>query len=261
MYEEFYQNPIIKKIAPVKAWTVSDNTKMPIDATDLFYRGILHGAVTKDPAHCPFVDLYTLSEMLPNATNNAFCLDAVRDGIIVLDIEPGCPDDIKHGLLRLPSLYAEYSMSGRGYHLIFPLPESFMDIAREKTAVKEEHKYYEFLCNHYVTFTRNVVKAEDYPGFGTSSYDAFLNLWESLASRAGLSKKVTCVDAFDAGEETEWSEEVRSDLMDDDYRKTPEDFFGDMSIYEFGFTAHIYHFFCGLINLPRRLPGRAAYAT
>lgn len=245
MYEEFYNNPIIQKLAQEKRWTISDNNKVPIDMTDLLLSNgrAIHGALTKKEGHNPFVDLNTLMYYLPNAKNNAFSLDAKTDGVMVLDIEPKCPKAIADKLLQLPAYYGEFSMSGKGYHLILPVPKEYEEVYSCSVAVKEEHGYYEFLCNHCVTFTRNIIPAGYVPNIGQGSYQDYVDLWCELASKVDLNKKDISLDVLSEEEETKWTDYIQKILQSEAkaYKKEPSDFEDDMSRYEHGYTGHVYY--------------------
>lgn len=244
MFEAFYNNPVIQRLATEKRWTISDNNKVPIDMTDLLESNgrSIHGALTKKENHNPFVDLHTLMKNIPNAANNAYSLDAKTDGVMILDIEPKCPKAMVERLLRLPALYGEFSMSGKGYHLIFPVPKEYEDIYSCCVAVKEEHGYYEFLCNHCVTFTRNIIPAGHTPGIGTGTYQDFVDVWSELASKVDLTKKDITIDVMKDEEDTEWTDYIQNILTSDAkaYKKEPSDFNDDMSRYEHGYTGHVY---------------------
>ena len=249
MYESFYNNPVIRHLSVNQRWTVSDKDKVPIDMTDLLYRGKVHGALMNEEGHNPFVDLNTLVTHLPNAANNAYYIDAKADGVMILDIEPGCPEDIRNKLLRLPAYYGEFSMSGKGYHLILPVPKEYADVSSCSVAVKDPNGYYEFLCNHCVTFTRNVIPTGYTPDIGQGSYDEFLQLWCDIASKVDLNQKRINLTALKEEETTQWSDYIQTILQSDNkaYKKTPEDFADcsddgyDGSRYEHGYTTHVYY--------------------
>ena len=245
MYSAFYSNPVIQRLAKEKRWTISDKDKVPIDMTDLLESNgrAIHGALTRKEGHNPFVDLYTLMSNIPNAKNNAFCLDAKTDGVMVLDIEPKCPKVIAEKLLQLPAYYGEFSMSGKGYHLILPVPKEYEDVYSCSIAVKEEHGYYEFLCNHCVTFTRNIIPANYSPNIGQGTYEDYVKIWCELAENVNLNKKDTVIDVLKDEEDTEWTDYIQSILQSDAkaYKKEPSDFEDDMSRYEHGYTGHVYY--------------------
>jgi hypothetical protein len=254
MFEAFYGNPVIQRLSYEKRWTISDNNKVPIDMTDLLASNgqAIHGALTRKEGHNPFVDLHTLMKNIPNAANNAYSLDAKTDGILILDIEPKCPKAIAEKLLQLPALYGEFSLSGKGYHLIFPIPKEYEDVYSCCVAVKEEHGYYEFLCNHCITFTRNIIPAGFTPNIGQGSYEDFVKVWCELASKVDLTQKDSVVDIMSEEEDTEWTDYIQKILQSDEkaYKKTPSDFGDDMSRYEHGYTGHVYFV---LLNILKRL--------
>lgn len=182
-FPEFYKNPAIKRIAKEPWWTVSGKDKMPIDMYHLLYdwNGKIWG-LGFDRGYHPMVDLETICEKIPNAVNNAYYLDCLRDGLVVVDIEPSCPKALQERFLRLPYLYGERSMSGKGLHLVFDLPADILDkypAARNKVALKHKSGYFEILLNHMVTFTRNVLPKMDHP----DTEQDFRNLFESLAEK------------------------------------------------------------------------------
>jgi hypothetical protein len=123
--------------------------------------GRVRGAWAADE-NC-LVTLDELTQRLPAAANAAFYLRAQTDGLLVIDIEPGCPAEISANLLALPGiLYAEKSLSGRGYHLVTGLPEDFYEhgVAASKRVLREGHGWYELLLDHWVTFTREPISEE-----------------------------------------------------------------------------------------------------
>lgn len=239
-FPEFYNNPFVKQIENIEKWTVSDKNKRPIDMHALIHEQKVWG-MAFDRGYNPLVDLKTLCETIPSATNNAYYLDALVDKFVVLDIEPKCPNHIKQKLLELPYLYGEVSMSGNGIHLVFSLPESILDKypdAKMKQALKEEHGYYEILLNHMITFTRNALP----PSQCKEDISIFDNVFELLAMKAKPSVStdnaisVTDIDTesiphFDA---------LMAPLKSQKYNKTPDDFYNDMSKFEFGATGFYY---------------------
>ena len=230
-FPEFYNNPVIQKLAKNEKWTVSTTkspdptkkVKMPIDMIAWMERQQIWGAAY-DRGYNPLVDLQTVCNELPTATNNAYSLDALVDKIVVLDIEPKCPDTLKQKFLQLPYLYAERSMSGQGLHLIFNLPEYLLDKypnAKKKQALKDDNGYYEILLCHMVTFTRDVLP----PSQCTGSIDDFDNVFELLASQAKESKTGTHAIITDI--ETDmipYYDELMDSLSNRQYGKTIEDF-------------------------------------
>lgn len=182
-FPEFYGNPIISAIADIPRWTVSDNEKVPINMRELMKTGRIWGA-HEISDEC-LVTLDDMSSTLPEAANNAFYLRAQTDGFLVLDIEKTCPPEVARELLKIPALYAERSMSGKGYHLILPLPANFWEypIATGKRVLKEEHGWYEILLDHWITFTRVALPSDQLPpqNFDPGAWEA---LYGSLAKEA-----------------------------------------------------------------------------
>lgn len=232
-FPEFYDNPLIKQIAANKRWTVATNEKKPIDMFCFRYQNRICGAAFTDESS--LVDLQTLCDLIPNATNNTYHMDAVTDRFVVLDIEPKCPQDIKQQLLNLPYVYAETSMSGNGYHLLFPLPDCFDDypVLLKKVVMKEEHGWYEILLNHYITFTRNMIA----DATGTASFeDVFILLAKEQTEtvKANIDVQKIMPDNI-AHQET-----ILRLLNDVKYAKTIDDFSGDASRFEYGFIGNLY---------------------
>ena len=82
---------------------------------------------------------------------------------MVIDVEKECPPEIASALLRLPEIeYRETSMSGLGFHLLLPLPDTFFsgphaESVANALVLREKHGWYEILLEHWVTFTRHPV--------------------------------------------------------------------------------------------------------
>ena len=165
---------------------------------------------------------------------------------MVLDIEPSCPKEISEYFLSMNWLYAERSMSGLGYHLLFPLEESYKDIALGKQKLREENGYYEFLLNHYVTFTRNSLPVHAVNPMAP----AIKPTWDALAAAAQIdeTKRVNT----DMNIKSVYKQSMIMNLMVnqvDPYEKTPDDFKGDMSKYEFGYISYLFYRLRGILVL------------
>lgn len=244
-FKDFYENPVIKSIKTNKKWSVSDKDKMPIDICALMYQNQLKGAKYTDET-C-LVDLDTLCNVLPTATNNAYFLDALIDGFVVLDIEPKCPDDIKNKLLNLDYLYGEVSMSGKGLHLIFPLPDCISEypIAQKKLVLKEKHGYYEILLNHWVTFTRKAFA----PSLGS---DDFVPIFRELAKEQ---KEIAEAKEVEISElepsDIPFKDDIISLLVKQKYKKSLEDFNDDVSTYEFAYVGFLHYKLKQILNVSR----------
>lgn len=248
-YPKFRNHSFISTIAGLKKWTVSTKDKMPIDMRQLIDRHKLCGAIFNNEAS--LVSLDTLHETLPSAANYAFYLDVLNDKFAVLDIEPKCPDEEKQKLAKLPAIYRETSMSGKGIHLIFPVPDWLLEkepMARQKVVFKEEHGWYEILLNHYVTFTGNQISA---PADVSTDPNDFFNFFSQMASVQTITVKgETDVEEIESVD-TFYSKQILEKLLEHkkDYRKKLEDFNNDYSKYEFGYIAFVYRNLMGLLNV------------
>lgn len=244
-FSDFYDHPLIRRIADTKKWTVSDKDKRPIDMFDLRVLHMVTGA--KFTNELSLVSLPRLCELLPDAANNAFYLDCLTDGFVVLDIEPTCPANVKKKLLAMPYLYGEVSLSGKGYHLVFDTPTCLDDypIAKKKIVMKEPHGHYEILLNHWVTFTRNMLP----PSKGTESFD---ELFERMASEQVETHRDD-VDVSEMRPEMPKVAEVAIEQLTNirPYGRTPENFHGDRSKYEYGYMSHLYRKLQAILALDR----------
>lgn len=231
-FAPFYTNDFVKAIQHNERWTVSDKNKMPIDIWCLITEQRISGAQCTDGNS--LADLDTVIKTLPKAANNTYYLDSLIDNIVVLDIEPTCPDDIKDMLLKLPYLYGEISMSGKGYHLVFPLPDCFSEypIAQNKTVMKEEHGYYEILLNHYITFTRNAIA----PSTKEMDFEA---VFRRLASEQKESIRKNEFTLEIDSENIPFRDEIVQMLENQKYKKSLSDFFNDKSKFEYGYIGFL----------------------
>lgn len=234
-FPEFYNHPFIQSIANKERWTVSDSEKMPIDMFAFIYQqGRIKGAAFTNENS--LVSLPTLCKAIPNAANNTFFMDSLTDNFVMLDIEKTCPDDIKAELLQLPYIYGETSLSGKGYHLVFPVPACMSEypVAMKKTAMKETHGYYEILLNHYVMFTRNMLP----PATGNGDFDT---LFRSLCEQQkDVHREDVEIDSLEPEQGPDYDKIVGL-LMRQDYRKTKTDFCEDASKYEYGYMGHLHY--------------------
>lgn len=235
-FPAFYQNPFIQALADVPQWTVSDNEKMPINMRELMTTGRLWGA-HEISSEC-LLRLDELTDFLPTAANNAFYLRSQTEGFAVLDIEKECPPDIAAQLLELPSLYTERSMSGRGYHLLMPLPRNFWDypIATGKRKLRHEQGWYEILLDHWVTFTRDVV-----PGAAVSATPS--QQWDELY--ASLARTAIASPGADMSVDEDKPEIPHEEILlqlttGQPLTITPADYHHDMSRYEFAVLRQLY---------------------
>ncbi len=241
----FIELDFVQPLKDNKRWTAVNKNKMPIDMNALVQNGRIIGASYKNNNQ-PYVDLPTLYQILPETTNATYVLKQTLDDIVVLDIEPICPKDLTDRLLTLPYLYAETSMSGKGYHLVFSKPKTkYPDILMSKTALKEKGGCYEILLSHNVTFTGNQIFRK--PGEPVADITEFYQLFDELASKAVLTKLVECnTDDLPDIDNIPEQEAIVKLLKQAKYHKKPQDFLKedgsvDDSRYEFGIAGFYYN--------------------
>lgn len=244
LFPDFYTNPAVQLLAGHSRWSVSDNEKMPIDMRELMSTGRLWGA--REISETCLVTLDELKAVLPNAANNAFYLQAQTDGLLVLDIEKTCPPEIAAELLGMSeTLYSELSMSGRGYHLLMPLPANFWDypLATGKRVLREEHGWYEILLDHWVTFTRTDVLAERFLGPDEDVLPVAPEWAELYASLAEKAVETPTVELDINAEKPEIPREAQIvDLMTrQPHKRDLATFHGDYSRWEFSILGVLYN--------------------
>jgi hypothetical protein len=229
----FFDNPVIQKLAHSPRWTVNVENKMPIDMQTLKTSGRIFGATGEHSLTTlpELLDVFQQMQMLPSQF--VYFLDAERDGFIVLDIEPACPDVIRNDLLNLDFIYGDISASGNGYHLVFECPP-LNEVTRRKRVMKHPDKYYEILLHHYVTFTQNIILPTQVP-----SAKSFLTIWNELA--AIQKTAVTSSLTVNAVERPTFDNPIQQKLYEkiieafkNRFNKTPANYNGDVSRYEFG---------------------------
>lgn len=258
LFPDFYSNSAIATLAGAARWTVSgqiggDETgkrKAPIDVQHLLrgcgprcqHEGPARGAWARDE-QC-LVTLEELTDRLPAAANAAFYLQGLTDGLMVIDIEPDCPTEIAEQLLGLrETLYSETSMSGRGYHLVTPLPGNFRDHkdAVGKKVLRHEKGWFEILLEHWCTFTRRPISAGTWARVGAagepeSQYASTAALYASLAASTRVAQAAsTEVRTAAEAPEIPGGQEIVTRTLDGAAPrfKTPDDFDHDTSRWEF----------------------------
>lgn len=245
-YDEFIKHPFIQTISKNKLWTISDNSKRPIDMVALRDEHRIKGATFSNEKS--LIDLYELNTIIPNAANYAYYLNAEKDNFVVLDIEPSCPEKIKQELLQMNPLYIETSMSGKGIHMVFEYPKDIMEKyenAKMKIVFKGENHYYEILIKHYVTFTGRQVPHES-----VNNPKSFRDLFEKLASEqkpSAIKSEITINEMKPVEtEELPFLMELLTTAMNR-YTKTPNDFKkengqdNDTSRWEFAVIGYMYN--------------------
>lgn len=253
--KEFAALPVMAPFLDKCRWTftaIVDNwkrpgkkKKIPVDLPHFLKlndKSYWRGAVEENK---PFLTLRDIieDEILGNSlTNLCFRLSQTNgDDIVILDVESDCPDNEKADFLALPWIYAETSVSGGGLHLVFSAPTSHPEMRMGKTKLKPDTRNdYEILLNHYITFTmRPVAHDPNRPIRPMSDFEA---IWEDLIKTAKLREQ----REFDSSllpdlEEIPDSHRILRAMADISYRKTPKDFGGDTSRFEFGLCSTFYH--------------------
>lgn len=255
-FPEFYGNPVIRQMAGRRAWAVTDNNKRPVSIPPLITTGDVIGA----SLYSLDTDAVTLAEMvamLPQATNCAYYFDTLVEKHVILDIEADCPPHVADELLTLLPLaaYSEVSRSGKGYHLVLPLPDNFYELPKLSTIpVKIQHpdRSHEVLLNHWITYTRIPIPPERtrHLDFSRATPTLWAEIFADLVDKAPLGQRPThtthesqvFTQPLEALSTTQPPEEADIDyqiishvntVFDERYNKTPEDFNNDMSRWEY----------------------------
>lgn len=249
LFPDFYDNDAIASLSRISRWTVSgvigdldeddaSSRKAPIDMRAMLDLGRVRGAFATDET-C-LVTLDTLTEALPRASNNAFYLQALTDGLLVVDIEPSCPEEVAASLLSMPGiLYSETSMSGRGYHLVTELPANLHEFpdAAAKRVLREEHGWYELLLDHWVTFTRTPVTTWPRPSPDHRAPAGVEEVYADLAAttRAVARSSSAAVSTEAVMPQIPFAEPIVKETLRlaADRFKEPADFHDDLSRWEF----------------------------
>lgn len=236
MIQDFVENQVIRYLAGKPFWTVNINGKKPLDIVTYNKTNVIMGAKNEN---C-LTDLSSLLKIVKAVPRQyVYKLNAVRDGIVVLDIEKTCPDKLKDELLQLPFIYGDVSMSGLGYHLVFPCPQ-LNEITVNKVAMKEEHGFYEILINHYVSFTNDTI----FPQYDTNTAPVqFQEIWDKLAdTQKNYLKKSIDIDLTNTELNFRQYKSMKEDVKRHflfRFKKTVNDYGGDMSRYEFAVISSV----------------------
>lgn len=189
--EKFMRTNIAKELGKNHRWTISENKK-PLNIYKLIdgrttNDGQFFGAETHDRQSLTTLRHILDHPLIHNVNNVTYYLNADFDNIVCLDIEPSCPNNLRNQFLKMPCLYAEWSTSGKGIHMFFDYPYDIQEKykgAKGKTVMKGEHKFYEILIQHYVTFTGNTENLKFCYGKDPKE---FRTLFRKLAKRQKIS--------------------------------------------------------------------------
>lgn len=253
-FPEFYQNPHIKALAGARRWTVSTQkpseqfpNKAPLDMRCLLDGGTskagkplppgtVRGAFATD-ATC-LVPLTEMTVRFPNAANVALYLRSGVDGYLVLDIEKDCPPQEAARLLAVPgALYSEVSMSGRGFHLLMPIPANLNDypIGATKRVLRHPKGWWEVLLEHWVTFTRQPIPPQRRAEMAALAPDqppTWEEVWAEVAADAAPNATVVIdVDAEDPG--VPHADSLIKGIIGHGHGRSLADFDHDTSRFEF----------------------------
>lgn len=244
-----YTNQAVLALGREPRWTVSDMTKRPIDMRHLIdgcgsrcqHEGPARGAWATDE-RC-LVSLDELTDFLPRAANRAFWLQGTIDGLLMLDVEGSCPPEEAARLLSMTSdVYRERSMSGKGFHLLLPLPSNFYDfpVAAAKVVLKHPQGWWEILIEHWATFTGTPVGDISALGPGPAAGPSWEDVYAEVAASA------VEVRALDINVDAERPDILRREqvleiILRDGHKRDPADFGGDMSRFEFSVLGVLYN--------------------
>lgn len=223
-YPLFYEHPFIKSISEIPRWTISTEDKMPIDINSFLFA---HKYRLNNDPYKDSLSLTELVKFVPQARNHAFYMDALQDSFILVDVEPKCPDEIKERFLAMDWIYGEVSLSGHGYHLVFRIPESFdtFDYAKNRTVMKDpERGYFEVMLNHWVTFTRSMIKRKGDPA------ETFDDFYKEYAVGFNHPKEQAIDIQTDRSQIEDYDllvERLEESLDENPWDKDPEDFLND----------------------------------
>ncbi len=253
---------IPERIKRYQKWCVSKE-KMPLDVFAL-QKGYEWGASFKR-THSAHADFDTVKKIYDQTSYRpTLFVDTAEQNIMILDIEPACPVEVREALLtglKNDIQYIERSMSGHGYHLIIGV-----DGSSHHHTVKYK-KWFELLSNHHCTFTLEEIDlatamSEDHGTHESiTDDDKDIELLEKL--RPGISSEElyqyiggdrasVAAAAAESGSYAEYKSacagfdgrhaDLFSQLCAVEYQKTVDgDFFGDYSKYEFGYASKMYH--------------------
>ena len=262
VFPEFYDNAHIAALASEPRWTVSTQEaterfphKAPLDMRCLLYGGTsrsgdrlkpgtIRGAYKADRT-C-LVTLDELTDRLPKASNCAYYLRATFDGYMVVDIEKKCPPEEAARLLAMPgALYTETSMSGRGYHLLMPMPKNFRDYgpATRKRKLQHPQGWWEILLEHYVTLTRKPIPADVCEAMAALAPEApptWEELWAEIADGAHDAVKGE-LELDNEKPEIPFEEEIIAHVIRRPHGKTKAEFHNDTSRFEFSVLGVLWH--------------------
>lgn len=256
-WPNFYDHPFIQSIADTEKWSITQpKNKMPVDMFDL-----AHGKITGCAPDTPH-SMTTLAETVriiestynKVPTNHAFNMNTDEDNFVLLDIEPSCPPHIMRKFLQLPYIYAEKSLSGKGIHMVMPIPAEYWQYPAvlRLQKMQEEHRYYEIMFDHWVTFTRDMIKPSN-PNADDSFYH---EIFKKLAEKQIEKTTEDLEFEMDDDHNVEVSDIPGADEIiayatngANEYKRTLKDYNNDASAFVFGINGHFYGIMSKLMKL------------
>lgn len=254
--------PFLQHLLDNKKWTISSNitdkktgtvkkNKKPLDMVELIQtmntpNPVIRGA-KNHTSEC-LVDANQIMDSIPNCSNIAMYLETEYDNIIVLDIEPRCDTETRERLMGIPGcLYAELSTSGKGVHMFFEKPKNFNDFENfvtSKTKLQNKLSDWEFLMNHFVTFTGDQIHLQPNEN-GETLEDVFAD----IASKQIKTEKTEIEISNDIPlTDIPEGEFLHEELVDTSFIKTPDDYGNDMSKYEYAYLGMLHRTLLNLLK-------------
>lgn len=150
------QCPQLQILVTNPIWTISDVNKRPLDVRTLFSDHPVGAKANDERAVTSIAALY---KVLGGArlTNLATFWNYDLSSFMLLDVESHADKALIARMATLPAVYAEYSLSGRGMHLVMPMPKlpdgvAFPEV-RHARVLHGDTDDWEIHLRHWVTFT------------------------------------------------------------------------------------------------------------
>lgn len=248
---DFYNHPMIMSLSQKPRWTANaqtsdGNRKRPISIDKWRHDKIIMGCTLPDEPDTPsLTTLPEIQSIMSTVNHHVFRLHNPEDGVICLDVEKTCPQDLKDQFLKLPYVYGEISLSGQGYHLFLPYPAELMKefpIAQTKIQIKGPDNNFEFLIDrHFVTFTRRMLP----PANPSIDPDVIMRpLWAAQKRPNKLRDLDPDADIHDIPE----LDYILRMISISEFRKTLADYDNDNTRYDLALARFYYNKFLNLVT-------------
>lgn len=246
----FHTHPIIQQLGQNPRWTMSGvkskTGKVPLDAWHYVDRGgekigarghDQNYLMTLEGVYKTFYQEICTLQNVPYV----YYLDCLIDDIVCLDVEPDCSNELKQMFLRLPFLYGEFSLSGKGLHLLLPLPKDIFSQypqAQKKLKMQNAKEGYEILLNHWMTFTGNML----YPAQNLVDMEEFRKIFDIECKKQVESELKRQIDAkLIAPEEIPGFNAIMARMQYGSVNPKLPSQYETMSHYEYGSASFIMH--------------------